>query len=40
VKSRTTSRFWDAYAELLERVKRRARRAYELFEDEASKSSA
>jgi hypothetical protein len=33
VRSRTTSRFWDAYAELPERIKRRARKAYELFEE-------
>ena len=33
MKSRTTSRFWDAYADLPERVKRRARKAYELFEE-------
>ena len=33
MRSRTTSRFWDAYAELPERVKRRARKAYELFDD-------
>ena len=32
MKSRTTSRFWDAYADLPERTKRRARKAYELFE--------
>ena len=32
MKSRTTSRFWDAYADLPERIKRRARKAYELFE--------
>ena len=31
MKSRTTSRFWDAYADLPERIKRRARKAYELF---------
>jgi len=33
VRSRTTSRFWDAYAELPERIKRRARKAYELFDE-------
>jgi len=33
VRSRTTSRFWDAYAKLPERVKRRARKAYELFDE-------
>ena len=32
MKSRTTSRFWDAYADLPERIKRRARKTYELFE--------
>ena len=32
MKSRTTSRFRDAYADLPERIKRRARKAYELFE--------
>lgn len=32
MRSRATSRFWDAYAELPERIKRRARKAYELFE--------
>lgn len=31
--SRTTSRFWDAYADLPEEVKRRARKAYQLFEE-------
>jgi len=33
VRSRTTSRFWDAYAELPEQIKRRARKAYELFDE-------
>lgn len=32
MRSRTTSDFWNAYADLPERVKRRARKAYELFE--------
>ena len=32
MKSRTTSRFWDAYADLPERIKRRARKTHELFE--------
>lgn len=31
--SRTSSRFWDAYADLPEEVKRRARKAYQLFEE-------
>lgn len=31
--SHTSSRFWDAYAELPEEVKRRARKAYRLFEE-------
>ena len=33
MRSRTTSRFWDAYSELPERGKRRARKAYELFDE-------
>ena len=32
--SRTSSRFWDAYVDLPEEVKRRARRAYQLFEED------
>jgi len=31
--SRTSSRFWDAYADLPQEVKRRARTAYQLFEE-------
>lgn len=31
--SHTTSRFWNAYANLPNEVKRRARKAYQLFEE-------
>jgi len=34
VRSQTTSRFWDAYSELPEKIKLRARKAYELFEED------
>jgi hypothetical protein len=33
VRSQTTSRFWEAYSELSEKIKLRARKAYELFEE-------
>lgn len=33
MRSRATSRSWDAYTELPKRIKRRARKAYELFDE-------